>query len=63
MGWWNQLSAYAMFLGDTPALAADMALRGPEGDHGFYLANSMQRTAAPLDVYPALGVDTAPAGA
>lgn len=52
MEWWNDLGAYYQFLNATPALAADMALSGPRGDHGFYLANSMQRTPAQLDVYP-----------
>ena len=52
MDWFNDLGAYAMFLG-TPALAVDMATNGPKGDFGFYLSAMMQRTSEPLTAYPA----------
>lgn len=52
MEWFNQLGGYTMLLADTPALAADFTFRGPRGDLGYRLAESMQRTPTTLDVYP-----------
>lgn len=57
MDWWNDLGAYSMILNPAPALAVDMATKGPRGDLGFHLANSIQRTPADLDVYPPAEMD------
>lgn len=41
------------FMGDTPALAVDMALGGANPDYvGYDLAFGLQAAAAPIDVYP-----------
>jgi hypothetical protein len=53
MEWFNELGNMLGFMPDHPALAFDMATKGP-GSHAFglTLADSMQGTQAPLDVYP-----------
>lgn len=53
MNWWTQLGNYASFFGETPALAVDMALHGPDAGYvGYGLAYGLQSTATPIDVYP-----------
>lgn len=53
MEWFDRLGAMYQFLNDTPALAKDMALHGPQNDLVYSLAYAMQNTIAPIDVYPA----------
>lgn len=53
MEWFDRFGAMAQFLGDTPALAHDMALKGPQSDLVYSLAFALQNTQAPIDVYPA----------
>lgn len=50
--WLDRLGAMYGFLGDTPALAHDMAVRGSQDDLPYALAYAMQNTSAPIDVYP-----------
>jgi hypothetical protein len=51
--WWQQVGNMVGFMSETPALAVDMALHGPNADHvGYDLAFGLQATAMPLDVYP-----------
>jgi hypothetical protein len=53
MDWWETLGNYASFFGDTPALAVDMALHGPNAAHlGYDLAYGLQATPTTIDVYP-----------
>lgn len=53
MGWADSIGNYLSFLGDTPALAVDMALHGPNPDHvGYGLAFGLQAAPTPIDVYP-----------
>ncbi|MEV7814251.1 hypothetical protein AB0P05_26525 [Streptomyces flaveolus] len=53
MNWWTQIGNYASFFGDTPALAVDMALHGPNADFvGYGLAYGLQASPTPIDVYP-----------
>jgi hypothetical protein len=53
MEWWNRIGNYASFFGDTPALAVDMALHGPEANFlGYDLAYGLQGSPTPIDVYP-----------
>jgi hypothetical protein len=59
MDFWNRIGAMYQFFNDTPALAHDMAVRGPQTDLAYSLAYGLQSTAAPIDVYPA---DTETAG-
>lgn len=53
MDWWNEFGNMLSYMPDTPALAFDMATKGPRY-HPFALtlADSMQGTQAPLEVYP-----------
>lgn len=53
MDWFDRMGAMYMFLNDTPALAQDMATKGPQTDLGYNLAYAMQNTASVLDAYPA----------
>lgn len=53
MDWWDRVGAMYQFLNDTPALAKDMALKGPQSDFAYTLAYALQNTGAPIDVYPA----------
>jgi hypothetical protein len=53
MDFWNNIGAMYQFFPDTPALAVDMALKGPQTDVGYALAYGLQNTQTPLDVYPA----------
>jgi hypothetical protein len=57
VNWFNELGSYGMFFADTPALAVDFSVRGPRGDFGYRLANSMQRTPTVLEPYPSEGID------
>lgn len=60
MDWWTSIGNMVSFFGDTPALAVDMALNGPNADHiGYDLAYGLQATPTPIDVYPP---QTSPAG-
>ena len=53
MDWWDSIGNMMGFMGDTPALAVDMALHGPNPDHvGYDLAFGLQASATPIDVYP-----------
>lgn len=53
MDWFNEFGNMLNYMPDTPALAFDMATKGP-GYHGFglTLADSMQSTSTQLEVYP-----------
>lgn len=53
MEWFDRLGAMYQFLNDTPALAHDMATKGPQTDLGYAMAYGLQNTSADLDVYPA----------
>jgi len=53
MDWWDQVGNYVSFFGDTPALAVDMALHGPNANHvGYDLAYGLQMAPTAIDVYP-----------
>jgi hypothetical protein len=53
MNWWTQIGNYLSFFDDTPALAVDMALDGPNpGYVGYDLAFGLQAAKTPIDVYP-----------
>lgn len=53
MDWWQTLGNYMDFMGDTPALAVDMALYGPNANHvGYGLAFGVQASSTEMDVYP-----------
>lgn len=54
MEWWDQIGNFASFFGDTPALAVDMALHGPNANFvGYDLAYGLQMSPTAIDVYPA----------
>ena len=53
MEWWTRLGAMSQFFNDTPALAHDMATKGPDGDFAYNLAYGLQNSPVPLNVYPA----------
>jgi hypothetical protein len=54
MNWWTTLGNYLSFFDETPALAFDMAMNGPNADHvGYDLAFGLQAAKTPIDVYPA----------
>jgi hypothetical protein len=49
----DQVGNYVSFFGDTPALAVDMALHGPNANHvGYDLAYGLQMAPTAIDVYP-----------
>jgi hypothetical protein len=51
--WWDSIGNMTDFLGDTPALAVDMALHGANPDYvGYDLAFGLQAAQTPIDVYP-----------
>lgn len=52
MEFWDRMGAMYQFLNDTPALAHDMATKGPQTDFAYTLAYGLQNTATPIDVYP-----------
>ncbi|MEU3522335.1 hypothetical protein AB0E62_00405 [Streptomyces sp. NPDC038707] len=53
MDWWTQIGNYASFFSDTPALAVDMALHGPNPSYvGYDLAYGLQASPTAIDVYP-----------
>jgi hypothetical protein len=53
MNWWTQIGNYMSFFDETPALAVDMALNGPNAAHvGYDLAFGLQASKTPIDVYP-----------
>ena len=53
MNWWTQVGNYLGFFDETPALAVDMALSGPNANHvGYDLAFGLQASRTPIDVYP-----------
>lgn len=61
MDWWTTMGNYVSFFGDTPALAVDMALNGPNANHvGYDLAYGLQAAQTPIDVYPAGGAFSEP---
>jgi hypothetical protein len=52
--WFTQLGNMAQFMPDTPALAFDMATKGPNHDaFNYSLAYNIQDSPTPLNVYPA----------
>lgn len=56
MNWWTTFGNYLSFFDETPALAFDMAMHGPNADHvGYDLAFGLQATPTPIDVYPSEG--------
>jgi hypothetical protein len=60
MDWWQNIGNYLSFFDDTPALAVNMALDGPNAAHvGYDLAFGLQASPTPIDVYPS---ETMPAG-
>lgn len=53
MDWWQEVGNYLGFFDETPALAVDMALHGPNANHiGYDLAFGLQASSTPIDVYP-----------
>lgn len=53
MEWWTQVGNYLNFFDETPALAVDMALHGPNSGYvGYDLAFGLQASVTPIDVYP-----------
>jgi hypothetical protein len=51
--WWQEIGNYVDFFTETPALAVDMALHGPNANHvGYDLAFGLQAAQTPIDVYP-----------
>lgn len=53
MEWWQTVGNYLAFFDDTPALAVDFALGGPNANYvGYDLAYGLQSTPTPIDVYP-----------
>lgn len=64
MDWFNQLGNMTALFPDTPALAWDMALNGPNPDLvGYGIAYGLQVTPTPIDVYPAEGMSFPELGA
>lgn len=53
MDWFTRLGGMYQLLNDTPALAGDFAVRGPQSDLAYGLAYATQNTSADIDVYPA----------
>lgn len=53
MEWWQRVGSMYQFFNDVPALAHDMALKGPQSDFAYSLAYALQNTSADIDVYPA----------
>jgi hypothetical protein len=53
MEWADRLGAMYQFFNQTPALAHDMAVNGPQGDLAYHMAYALQNTSANIDVYPA----------
>ncbi len=57
MNWWTQVGNYLGFFDETPALAVDMALNGPNANYvGYDLAFGLQAARTPIDVYPTEGL-------
>ena len=53
MDWFTALGNMAGLFPDTPALAYDFARNGAEPDLvGYELANGLQATTTPINVYP-----------
>lgn len=57
MEWWQEFGATLQFMPDSPALAFDMTVNGPQY-HPFALslAYNMQNSPTALNVYPPEGV-------
>lgn len=53
MEFWDRIGAMYQFFNATPALAHDMAQKGPQDDFAYTLANNLATGPTPLDVYPA----------
>lgn len=52
MDWWQNLGGYAQFFGNTPALAVDFAVHGPNPDlMGYNAAYALQTTQAQINLY------------
>jgi len=51
--WMDRLASMYQFFNQTPALAHDMATKGPQDDFSYNLAYGMANGPTPLDVYPA----------
>lgn len=57
MEWWTRIGNMSMLFPDTPALAIDMSLNGPEyGPFAYGLTYNLQKTPVPLEVYPPEGI-------
>lgn len=53
MEWADTIGNFLGFFPDTPVLAIDMALNGPNADHvGYDLGYGLQSSQTPIDVYP-----------
>lgn len=52
MDWFEALGAYYMAMPDTPALAVDMAVNGPDSGLGMGLTYSMLSTESEIEPYP-----------
>ena len=52
MDWWDTVGAYAQLFPDAPALAVDMATRGPNPDvMGINSAAAVQASPIPFTLY------------
>lgn len=57
MDWWRQLGNNLQFMPDTPSLAFDMTVNGPQYEPFAYsLAYNMQNSPTGLEVYPSEGM-------
>lgn len=53
MEWWDRLGGMYQFFTNAPALGHDMAVKGPQDDFAYTLANNIATGPTPIDVYPA----------
>jgi len=57
MEWFQDLGVNLQFMPDTPALAFDMTVNGPQhAPFKYSLAYNMQNSPTPLNMYPQDGV-------
>lgn len=57
MEWWQDMGAMLQLMPETPALAVDMTLNGPQyHPFGLSLAYNMQNSPTGLEVYPPEGM-------
>lgn len=51
--WWDDFGVMLQFMPDTPALAFDMSVNGPQhAPFKYSLAYNMQNSPAGLEIYP-----------